>query len=458
MAAFFDFDRTLIAGFSASAFVREWVGSGRASASELARTAAAALEFQLGGGGFSDFVTQTMVMVKGLEEEQYRDIARSIFERDLATSIYPEARELVKAHQRMGHTIAVISSATHYQIDPVAEDLGIEHVMCTQVVVENGRFTGEVVHPTCYGQGKAVAARDFAAKHSVELGHSFFYTDSDEDLPLLEIVGRPRPVNPNRRLAAIAAKHVWPVLTFSSRGRPALSDFLRTALATGSIVPSFLLGLPAVMLDGRLRDAVNLTATTWGELGSALAGIHVSTRGEQHLWSHRPAVFIFNHQSAVDVLLLCKLLRRDFVGVGKKELRRYPVLGTIFQAAGMIFIDRLNHSSAVEALQPAVETLREGVSIAIAPEGTRSLTPALGTFKKGAFRIAMAAKAPVVPIVFHNALDALPKHSWSVRPTTVNVTVLEPIETGDWTLETLDHHIEDTRKRMAAAIECGYPR
>jgi putative phosphoserine phosphatase/1-acylglycerol-3-phosphate O-acyltransferase len=195
------------------------------------------------------------------------------------------------------------------------------------------------------------------------------------------------------------------------------------------------------LLDGDLRQAVNLAATTWGELGTALAGIHVTVDGEEHLWSQRPAVLIFNHQSAIDPLLICKLLRRDFVGISKQEVRDYPILGQAFELAGTIFIDRFNRAEAIKALEPAVDALHRGLSIAIAPEGTRSLGPRLGRFKKGAFRIAMAANVPVVPIVIHNALDALPKHAMIVRPATVAVTVLPPVPTTGWTHDNLDEHI-----------------
>ncbi len=167
----------------------------------------------------------------------------------------------------------------------------------------------------------------------------------------------------------------------------------------------------------------------------------MQVHGEEHLWSHRPAVFIFNHQSGVDMLLLCKLLRRDFVGVAKQEVRRNPIFGPAFALAGTVFVDRFHHDQAVQALAPAVDALREGLSIAIAPEGTRSATPRLGPFKKGAFHLAMAAEVPIVPIVFRNALDALPKHGVVVRPTTIEVVVHPPIATTGWTAAGLDGEI-----------------
>src|SRR5262245_40140579 len=337
--------------------------------------------------------------------------------------------------------MAVVSSATRYQIEPLARDLGIEHILCTQLEVCDGRFTGGIQPPLCYGEGKLDAARALAETRGVDLSESFFYTDSDEDLPLLEHVGRPRPTNPNRRLATIAARRGWPSRTFHTRGLPGVMDVLRTTLSVASLGPSLLLGVPAGVLEGSWRQVINLAATTWGELGSALAGIRVSVTGEEHLWSHRPAVFIFNLQSAIDVLILCKLLRRDFVAISKKELRRNPIFGPFFALAGTVFIDRSDRTKAIEALKPAVEALREGLSIAIAPEGTRSSTGRLGRFKKGAFHIAAAARRPIVPIVIRNALDALPKHGIVARPATVDVVVHPPIPTDEWSDGPLDRHI-----------------
>jgi putative phosphoserine phosphatase/1-acylglycerol-3-phosphate O-acyltransferase len=260
-------------------------------------------------------------------------------------------------------------------------------------------------------------------------------------LPLLDLVGRPRPINPSRGLRAIAAKRGWPARRFTSRGTPTQNEVIRTALAIGSALPSFLLSVPAALLARSWRPGINLAVSTWGEIATSLAGIDLQVRGEQYLWSHRPAVFVFNHQSAVETLLLCKLLRRDFVGIAKQELRRNPILGPLFAAGGAIFVDRFNHESAVKSLEPAIDALRRGLSIVIAPEGTRSPTPRLGPFKKGAFHLAMAAKVPIVPIVFRNTLDVLPKHGIVLRPATVEVVVHKPIATASWKRKDLDRHI-----------------
>ena len=255
------------------------------------------------------------------------ELGERVFERQLAREIYPEARRLVEAHRRMGHSLVIVSTATRYQIEPLARELEIPHVLCTKLEVRDGVFTGRVVRPTCHGEGKAVAAREYATRSGVELDRSYFYTDSDEDLPLLEIVGHPRPTNPNRRMAAVAADRGWPVKHFASRGAPGLEEIVRTGLVLGSVVPSFMLGLPAAILNRTRRQAVNIGISTWGELGTALGGINLQVTGEEHLWSQRPAVFIYNHQSAIDTLLICKLLRRDVVGIAPSWARWHPLFG-----------------------------------------------------------------------------------------------------------------------------------
>jgi putative phosphoserine phosphatase/1-acylglycerol-3-phosphate O-acyltransferase len=453
VGAFFDVDGTLIAGFSAVAFLRDRLGSGRMSPRELVGTLLSTARFQIGRLGFSGLISATAGLLRDVPEQELEELAERIFTGAIAGAIYPESRALVHAHRRRGHTLAVVSSALRYQIEPLARELGIPDVLCTRLEVEDGRLTGRHVWPTCYGGGKAIAARALARERGIDLGKSYFYTDSHEDLPLLEVVGHPRPTNPNRRLTAIAVRRGWPVRRFSGRGTPSLVEVVRSSLAMASIVPAFVLGAVPGVLNWSRRDMVNLGIGTWGDFGTALAGITLNVRGEEHLWSHRPAVFIMNHQSAVESLLVCKLLRRDFVAVSKKEVRANPLFGPIFAFAGTVFIDRFDRQKAIEALQPAITALREGISLIIAPEGTRSTTPRLGPFKKGAFHMAMGARVPIVPIVFRNTLDALPKHGVVIRPATVEVVVLPPIPTDDWTLNTLDRRIAEVRALYVETLE-----
>lgn len=215
-------------------------------------------------------------------------------------------------------------------------------------------------------------------------------------------------------------------------------DLLRTALALGAILPGLLAGAWSWLRHRDRRRAVNRSYAVWARLGPAAAGIELAIQGARHLERPRPAVFVINHQSGVDAMLVCALLRRDFAGVAKQELRRNPLLGPAMAFVGTIFLDRFDPARSHAQLAPAVEALHGGVSIALAPEGTRSRDGRLGRFKLGALHIAAAAGAPIVPIVFENSRDVLPPGAWLMRPARVRVQVLEPVETRDWKREELE--------------------
>jgi putative phosphoserine phosphatase/1-acylglycerol-3-phosphate O-acyltransferase len=129
------------------------------------------------------------------------------------------------------------------------------------------------------------------------------------------------------------------------------------------------------------------------------------------------------------------------------------IFGPLFAAAGVVFIDRADSKKAIEAFGPALEALRQGRSIIIAPEGTRQRTTRPGRFKKGAFHLAMQARVPIVPVVFRNVLDALPKDGLVIHPATVEAVVLPPIDTSGWTRETLDDEIEAIHARYVQVLE-----
>ncbi len=441
IGAFFDVDHTLLAVFSAFAFLPHLIARRKAGAIDLMRMARAAARQEAGIGNFSGLIAAFARTLRGVPEAEFRAVGERIFRTFLASQIFPESRRLVDAHRRRGHVVAAVSSALPYQVEPLARALGFDAVLCTQLERKDGRFTGEVVRPACHGEGKAIAMRAFAKGRGIDLRKSWFYGDSHDDLPAFRAVGRPRPLNPGLRLRREAARRGWPTRTFRSRGLPRATDVVRTWLVGASSLPSLLLGVPTALAQRDLRKGFNVAMSTWGDVGLALSGIELQVTGRPHLWSHRPAVFVFNHQSAVEMLLLCKLLRRDFVGIGKKEIRGYPVVGAVFAAAGTVFVERFDPGKGKADLAPAMAALKEGSSIAIAPEGTRSVTGTLGPFKKGAFHLAMQAKVPIVPIVFKNSMDALPKHGVVIRPTTVEVVVHPPIETAGWTPANLDARV-----------------
>jgi len=340
-----------------------------------------------------------------------------------------------------GHTVAIVSAATPYQVDPIARDLNIKHVMCTRMEVVKGKFTGNIIEPACWGEGKAHAARELQKQFNLDLSKTYFYTDSAEDLPLLEIVGKPRPMNPDTKLSALAFEKDWPVYRFDDENRTGVMDIARTILAAGSLFPAILSGITAGAVSMDWKEGVNKLIASTGDFVTKIAGTELVVKGNENLWSHRPAVFILNHQSTMDMFIAAKLIRENVRGIAKKELKNIPILGQMLQAGGAIFIDRKNKDKAIEAMQPAVDALKSGTSVIIFPEGTRSKSYKLGAFKKGAFHLAMQAGVPIVPIIMTNAIDSMPEDGGIFKPAAVEVKVLKPIPTIDWTKEELNQNI-----------------
>ncbi|MEP4149138.1 MAG: HAD-IB family hydrolase [Halioglobus sp.] len=454
ITAVFDFDGTIIAGYSATVFIREQFRRGDVSPREFLEIMGAMTNFGMGNLGFSGMMAVNAQFMRGIEEETYYEVGEQLYTKQIARRIYPESRALVDAHLAKGHTVAIISSATPYQVAPAAEDLGIEHVLCTHLEVADGKFTGAVVRPTCFGQGKVDAAEALAAEVNGDLDESFFYSDSTDDQLLLERVGKPRALNPSEKLERLARKNQWPVASFGSRGRPSLGQFVRSIAATSSLVTSFVAGLPIYALTGSKRDSVNFSFSLFADTASALIGLELKVKGEENLWSHRPCVFVFNHQSKADVVIIARLLRRDIAGIGKKEIKReQPLIGRVMEFGGVVFIDRANSKNAIDSIAPLVDTMRdEGKSVVLAPEGTRTVSPTLAPFKKGAFHIAMQAGVPIVPIVIRNAGDVSPKGDFVFRSATVDVEVLPPVDTSDWSAKTIDQHVTEVRNMFARSL------
>ncbi len=452
VAAFFDFDGTLIDGYSLKAFVRHHVRSMEVGPLDAGRMLLLGLRGVHSEGDFAEFFQLGLRAWAGRSADELTELGERLFVQGIAGSLYPEAWRLVAAHRRAGHTVVFASSATRFQVQPAARAMGVTHLLCTPVEIENGICTGRPGGPPLWRSGKAAAVKAFAAEHAVDLAESYAYSNGEEDVPFLETAGRPHALNPERGLAEVATRKGWPITRFAPRGRAGVEQVARTAATVAGMLGGFGTGLALGALSGRRRDGLDVGIALAGDLGSALAGIRFDVRGAEHLESPRPAVFLFNHQSALDVLILAKLLRGGFTGVAKKEAADVPGFGLAFRLADVAFIDRGNTAQAKEALAPAVQRLRDGVSLVMAPEGTRSATPALGRFKKGAFHVAMQAGVPIVPVVIHNAGELMWRGASTIRPGTVRVSVLPPVPTEGWTLDQLDEHVERVRNRYLETL------
>jgi putative phosphoserine phosphatase/1-acylglycerol-3-phosphate O-acyltransferase len=369
-----------------------------------------------------------------------------LFERNLEPALFPEMREIIEAHRRKGHTLVIASSATSIQVLPAARFLGIEEVLCTQLEARDGRLTGRIDGQLLWGPAKAVAAQGLAARRGIHLGQSYFYADGNEDAALMHLVGRPRPVNPQPRLARVAARRGWPAQRFTSRGPLPPVAVVRNLVATAAFLPVLAGAAAHRAVTGDRRQAANLLTTTQPELVLSFGKVQLDVIGEEHLWSQRPAVFIWNHRNVFDAHIVGKLVNRDFGAVAKKELATDPLFAMASQFMEIAFVDRRDHRAALAALEPVTRRLREGCSLVIAPEGTRVAGAGLGEFKKGAFRMAMAAGVPIVPIVIRNAEDLGSRTAMLIRPGSVDVAVLPPVSVRGWTRNNLDEHIAAIRQ------------
>src|SRR5499427_991422 len=450
IGAFFDFDGTLIDGYSLSAFARHHLRSLQVTPADMGRMLLTGIRGVTSEEDFERFTVLSMHTWAGRSEDELAELGERLFVQGISGSLYPEGWRLVEAHQRAGHTVVLASSATRFQVEPTARAMGVSHILVSPVEIVNGICTGRPGGPLLWRAGKAAAVREFAGEHGIDLAQSYAYSNGDEDVPFLRTAGRARAINPGRHLAEAARHYGWPVARFRSR-RAGIADIAHTAAGLAGMIGGFTAGVVRGAAMGSRREAVDLGTTLAGELGSVLAGVRLDVHGAEHL-AVRPAVFLFNHQSQLDVLILAKLLRGGFTGVAKKELANNPGFGLMFRLADVAFVDRQDNAQARDALESAVQKLNDGISLVIAPEGTRSATPALGPFKKGAFHVAMQAGVPIVPIVIRNSGELMWRGATTIHAGTVQVAVLPPIATDGWDVDGLDEHIRQVRGQYLATL------
>jgi putative phosphoserine phosphatase / 1-acylglycerol-3-phosphate O-acyltransferase len=442
--ACFDYDGTLITGYSAGAFYRHRILHREIGPIELTRTILASLRGIHTEDDFAAFLDLSLKAWKGKTEQELLELGMRLFKHDIGSQLHTEVWQIVQAHRHMGHTLVLASSATRFQVEPMAQEIGAAHVLCTSLEAIDGVITGQVAGRPLWGERKADALLALAEEHAFDLPASFAYSNGTEDVPLLKAVGHPVCVEPEAGLRKVADREGWPVMGCAPRGeRPSAADIVRTGAFYGGLLGGFAVG-GAVGLVRRSRSTVlDLGGGIGADIGLALAGIEVDVlSGREHLWAARPCVFIFNHQSKLDPIVVMKLVREQFTGVAKKEARNVPVFGQVFQLAGVAFVERGHTTQARKVLEPAVRKIRQDrMSLCISPEGTRTVTPRLAPFKKGAFHIAMQAEVPIVPIVMRNVGEVMWRGAQVVRPGRIEVVVLPAVDTSEFEVETLDEHV-----------------
>ncbi len=447
IGAFFDLDGTLVAGFTGVILTQEQFLSRQMGIGEFISMIQAGLNHQLGRSEFEDLIGAASKAMRGRSLSDLDEMGERLFRQKIEAKVYPEMRDLVRAHMERGHTVCLSSSALTIQVEPVARHLGITNMLTNQFEVDDdGTVTGKIIEPILWGPGKANAVQRFAAENDINLADSYFYADGDEDVALMYLVGNPRPTNPEGKMAAVARQRGWPITRFTSRGGTGLTSTVRTLAGVGAMLPLAAGAVGWGLVTRNRRRGVNFFTGTFGPTLLAASGVKLNVIGRENLTAQRPAVFIFNHRNNFDPVITSALVRDNFTGVGKKELESDPLVGTLGKLMDGVFIDRDDVKSAVGELAKVEELARKGLSVVIAPEGTRTDTTEVGPFKKGPFRIAMAAGIPIVPIVIRNAEVIGARDSSLMNPGTVDVAVFPPISVADWTVEDLAERIAGIRR------------
>ncbi|MGP6175532.1 HAD family hydrolase [Corynebacterium sp. A21] len=216
VAAFFDLDKTVIATSSAHAFGKEFMHNGLISPSEAFELSMIKATYMFSGQSSSQMDSsrdQLAAMVTGWDVEQVKEIAAEALHHVVTPTIYAEARELIEKHRAAGHDVIIISASATMLVELIAAELGVEQVVATEMETAGGKFTGEISF-YCKGPAKSAAMRRLAEENHYDLEASYAYSDSATDIPMLEVVGNPTAVNPDRQMKKKALKNGWDILSF----------------------------------------------------------------------------------------------------------------------------------------------------------------------------------------------------------------------------------------------------
>jgi HAD superfamily hydrolase (TIGR01490 family) len=217
-AAFFDLDKTIIAKSSSLAYSKPFYKAGLINRGALLRSAYAQFIYLLGGADHDQMERMRAYLSElsqGWEVEQVRAIVAETVHELIDPIIYDEAASLIEEHQAEGRDVVIVSSSGIEVVEPIGELLGADKVLATRMVVEDGRYTGEFEF-YAYGPYKAEAMVELAEQEGYDLSASFAYSDSATDQPMLDAVGHPFAVNPDKALRKTALQRGWPVLDFST--------------------------------------------------------------------------------------------------------------------------------------------------------------------------------------------------------------------------------------------------
>lgn len=223
------------------------------------------------------------------------------------------------------------------------------------------------------------------------------------------------------------------------------------------IVVTLFLGTTAILVSffSKTGDGVHLVAQWWGRSILWVSGIRVKIRGMEHVDPRRSVIYMSNHQSNYDIPVLFGALPVQFRWLAKAELFKIPIFGQGMRGAGYISIDRSDTRSAIRSLKKAAESIRNGASVMIFPEGTRSSDATLKPFKAGGFVLALESGVPIIPMAVQGTFGIMPKDSYMIRRSEVTLTVQPAIDVTAYTRKQKDLLMDHVRAAIQQALDSG---
>jgi putative phosphoserine phosphatase/1-acylglycerol-3-phosphate O-acyltransferase len=377
-AAFFDLDRTLLAGASGEVFSAAMKSAGLVNRSIPGEALLFRLFNTIGETLPSmALARQAVALAKGKPQVAVQAAAAMAAER-LLEMIQPLAAPLFEQHRAAGRPVVMATTTPYDMVKPLADLLGLDAVIATQYRVnDDGTYHGSLDGPFVWSAGKLAAVRRWADEHGIDLAASYAYSDSVYDTPLLAAVGFPFVVNPDSRMAVMAAARRWPTLDLSAAGKGMAK-------------------IPVVNMEIQ-RLALSFTHPLFFPYA------RFDIEGVDNIPVSGPAIIVGNHRSYFDPMAMAVTIARTDRTVrflGKKEVFDAPIVGQIAAAMGGIRVDRGTGSD--EPLKAAVEALEHGDMVAVMPQGTIPRGKAFFDPKLhgrwGAARLAAMTGAPVIPV------------------------------------------------------------
>ena len=376
-AAFFDLDRTLLAGASGEIFSEAMQRAGLSSGPFPGEKFLFGLFHRIGETlPAMAIARQGVTVAKGRSAAAVQVAAESVVEQ-LVGLVQPFAETALKTHRESGRPVVLATTTPYDLVKPFADALGFDDAVATRYAIDaNGNYDGTLDGPFVWSAGKLMAIQDWADHHGVDLAESWAYSDSFYDTPMLDAVGHPVVVNPDPRMVLVAATRRWPTVNFD--------------------VSPGVIKIPVVGLE--VQDvALRFNRTAIYPYARFDIG------AVDNIPSTGPCILVGNHRSYFDVSAMSLVIAksgRPARFLGKKEVFDAPIVGQVAAAMGGIRVDRATGSD--EPLQAAADALAGGEMVVMMPEGTIPRGPAFFDpvlrGRWGAARLAQMTGVPVVPV------------------------------------------------------------